>query len=98
MRYLSWLLRLVVFVALLGFALKNDQPVTLRYFFGYEWQASLVIVLLLFFALGAVIGVLAMLVNVLQQRREIARLKRDIRIRNKLAEIDDAQPGPIQPS
>jgi len=98
MRYLSWLLRLLVFMALLGFALKNDQPVTLHYFFGREWQSSLVIVLLLFFAMGAAIGVLAMLVNVLQQRREIARLKRDIRIKNKLAGIEDTQQNPIQSS
>ncbi|HZW87020.1 MAG TPA: LapA family protein [Gallionella sp.] len=98
MRYLSWLLRLLVFMALLGFALKNDQPVTLHYFFDREWQSSLVIVLLLFFAMGAAIGVLAMLVNVLQQRREIARLKRDIRIKNKLAGIEDTQQNPIQSS
>jgi uncharacterized integral membrane protein len=33
MRYLNWLLRTLLFIALLGFAVKNDQPVTLRYFF-----------------------------------------------------------------
>jgi uncharacterized integral membrane protein len=93
MRYLNWLLRAVLFVALLGFAVKNDQIVTLRYFFGYEWQSSLVIVLLLFFAAGAAVGVLAMFANLLQQRREIARLKRDIRVKNKLAGDTDA----IQP-
>ncbi len=98
MRYLNWFLRAVLFIALLGFAVKNDQPVTLRYFFGYEWQSSLVIVLLIFFAAGAVIGVFAMFANVLQQRREIARLKRDIRVKNKLAGIGETQQIPIQPS
>ena len=98
MRYLNWVLRAVLFIALLGFAVKNDQPVTLRYFFGYEWQSSLVIVLLIFFAAGAAVGVLALLGNVLQQRREIARLKRDIRIKNKLAGVGDTQQMPIQPS
>ena len=98
MRYLNWILRAALFVVLLGFAVKNDQPVTLRYFFGYEWQSSLVIVLLIFFAAGAAVGVLAMLANVLQQRREIARLKRDIRVKNKLADIGDTQQLPIQPS
>lgn len=44
MSYLGWLLRAVLFVMLFGFAVKNDQPVTLRYFFGYEWQTSLVMV------------------------------------------------------
>ena len=94
MRYLSWALRAVLFIALLGFAVKNDQPITLRYFFGYEWQSSLVIVLLIFFAAGAVMGVLAMFANVLQQRREIAALKRDIRLKNKLAGIGETQQAP----
>ena len=98
MRYLNWLLRALLFIALLGFAVKNDQPVTLRYFFGYEWQSSLVVVLLLFFAAGAIVGVLSMLVNVLQQRREIARLKRDIRVKNRLAGVGETQQVPIQPS
>ena len=98
MRTLSWLLRALLFFALLGFAVKNDQPITLRYYFGYEWQSSLVVVLLLFFAAGAIVGVLAMLVNVLQQRREIARLKRDIRVKNKLAGVGETQQIPIQPS
>jgi lipopolysaccharide assembly protein A len=89
MRYFNWLLRSVLFIALLGFAIKNDQPVTLRYFFGYEWQSSLVIVLLIFFAVGAIVGVLAMFSNVLKQRREITRLKRDISAKGKLAGIDE---------
>ena len=98
MRYLNWLLRAALFIALLGFAVKNDQSVTLRYFFGYEWQSSLVIVLLIFFAAGTAIGVLAMLASVLRQRREIARLKRNIVVKNKLASIDETQKMPIQPS
>ena len=98
MRYLNWLLRAALFIVLLGFAVKNDQPVTLRYFFGYEWQSSLVIVLLIFFVAGTAIGVLAMLASVLRQRREIARLKREIQVKNKLAGIDETQKMPIQPS
>ena len=98
MRYFDWALRIVLFIVLLGFAVKNDQPITLRYFFGYEWQSSLVVILLLFFAAGTVVGVLAMFSNVLQQRREIARLKRDIRVKNKLADIGETQQIPIQPS
>ena len=98
MRYFDWALRIVLFIVLLGFAVKNVHPATLRYFFGYEWQSSLVVILLLFFAAGTVVGVLAMFSNVLQQRREIARLKRDIRVKNKLADIGETQQIPIQPS
>ena len=89
MRYLVWLLRAVMFLVLLGFAVKNDQPVVLRYFFGYEWQSSLVVILLLFFAMGMGIGVLAVLGNLLRQRREIAALKRELRLKNKLADAGD---------
>ena len=98
MRSLSWLLRVLLFIALLGFAVKNDQPVLLRYFFGYEWQSPLVVVLFLFFAAGAIVGVLAMLVYALQQRREIARLKREIKTRNKIAGIVGEPQIPTQPS
>lgn len=98
MRYLNWLLRAALFILLLGFALKNDQQVKLSYFFGFEWQSSLVIVLLIFFAAGTAIGALAMLASVFRQRREIARLKRDILVKNKLAGIDETQKMPIQPS
>ncbi len=97
MRYLNWILRIVLFVALLGFAVKNDQSITLRYFFGYEWESSLVVVLLIFFAAGATIGVLAMFINVLKQRREVAQLKREIRDRQKADVIGDMQQMPNQP-
>lgn len=97
MRYFNWLLRAVLFLAMLGFAVKNDQPVTLRYFFNYEWHSSLVVVLLIFFAAGTAVGILAMFANVLQQRREIARLQNNIRVKNKHAHPDEKLP-PIQPS
>ncbi len=78
MRYLNWLLRAILFLILFGFAVKNDQPVVLHYFFGYEWQASLVLILLLFFAVGTGVGALSMLGNIFRQRREIAMLKREL--------------------
>ncbi|MFA6202401.1 MAG: LapA family protein [Gallionella sp.] len=71
-------------MVLLGFALKNSQPVTLHYFFGYLWQSTLVIVLLLFFAVGAALGILATLGIWFRQRRELLRLKREISDLKKL--------------
>jgi lipopolysaccharide assembly protein A len=78
MKYLIWLLRAFLFLILLGFAVKNDAPVVVRYFFGYEWHASLVLVLLIFFATGVAIGMLAMLGSMLRQRKEIATLKSEL--------------------
>jgi len=97
MRYLIWSLRAALFLLLLGFAVKNDQPVVLRYFFGYEWQTSLVVVLLCFFTFGVALGLLAMLRMLFRQRRELAVAKRELQLKNQLAEID-AQRYPIQPS
>ncbi|MDO9053356.1 MAG: LapA family protein [Gallionella sp.] len=85
MRYISWLFQMFIFITLLGFALKNGQPVTLHYFFGYEWQSTLVIVSLLFFAVGAGLGILATLGIWFRQRREISRLKREISDIRKLS-------------
>ena len=61
MRYFNWLWRAALFVALLGFAIKNGQIVTLNYFFGYAWESSLVIILLIFFSAGVIVGVVAIL-------------------------------------
>jgi len=98
MRFLSWMLRAALFILLLGLAVKNDQTVKLSYFFGLEWETSLVILLLVFFAAGALAGILAMFVSLLKQRREISRLKRDIRLRSELGGMREDQQTPIQPS
>lgn len=87
-----WLLRAVLFLILFGFAMKNDQPVVLHYFFGHEWQTSLILILLLFFAVGVSVGVLAVLGNIFRQRREIAILKRELRLKNKLASVGGIDP------
>lgn len=75
MRSLIWILRVVVFVLLLGFAIKNSGIVTLAFFFGFSWQVPLVFVLLLFFVLGTVVGLTAVLASYLLQRRELLRLR-----------------------
>ncbi len=96
MRIFNWLWRFITFIVLLGFAVKNNQSVTLRFFFEMEWHTSLVIVLLLFFTAGVAIGVLAMLFNLLQERKEITNLKREIRVKNQLADIEYKQGSPVQ--
>ena len=76
MRYVLWAVRILVFVAVLTFAAKNSDPVTVRYYLGTQWQAPLIFVLLIAFTLGAVSGVVACLGHLYRQRREISRLKR----------------------
>ena len=77
----AWILRVMLFLALFLFATKNTETVTLRFWFEQTWQAPLVLLLLAFLAGGALLGVLACLARLFRQRREIARLKRELRLR-----------------
>ena len=77
--HMSWLLRALLFLAVFAFALMNTDPVTLRFFLGRTWEIPMILALLLFFAFGAAIGVLACLPRLLGQRREIQKLERELR-------------------
>src|SRR5688500_6945540 len=76
MRYPIWFLLIVLFLLLLGFAVRNVEPVTLYYYFGYEWTAPLVLVILFFFALGVMLGAAACFGIVFRQRRQLASYRR----------------------
>jgi lipopolysaccharide assembly protein A len=78
MRLLTWLIRIVLFVVMLGFALSNTDSVSLQ-FFGvpeFSWRAPLVLFLLIFFAAGALLGALSSMPTVLRQRRQIGQLRK----------------------
>ena len=79
MRYVLWVVKLALFALALTFAVKNTDPVAVRYFLGNEWHAPLILVLLVFFCIGAVLGLLGALGQILRQRREISSLKRELR-------------------
>ena len=57
---LKWILKAAIFFALFAFALNNQQDVTVHLFFGTDWRAPLVLVVLAAFAGGLVAGILAM--------------------------------------
>ena len=84
MTALTWAIRLIIFSVLVVFAVQNTAPINLHFLPGEFWQAPLVIVLLVFFAGGAVLGALSLVGVIYRQRREISRLKREI-----------AKPAPI---
>jgi lipopolysaccharide assembly protein A len=75
MSAITWTVRLAIFLFLLAFAVKNTEPVTLRFFFDLAWQAPLVALLLAFFVAGAALGAAAMAGGWLRQRRELQRLQ-----------------------
>jgi putative membrane protein len=78
MKVVSRIFAFILFVLFFGFALKNDQIVTLHYFFGYAQSAPLVILLLAFLLIGAVFGVLAMIPIVFRHRKVISIHKKTI--------------------
>lgn len=84
MKFLVWLLRILLFLVLLGFAVKNSGIITLHFFFDSAWHFPLVAVLLLFFAAGALAGVTAAFGTYLTQRRELTRLRRQLDAHAKL--------------
>ncbi len=73
MRYLGLLAKLLVFLLVLGFALKNSQSVVFYSYLGYVWQAPLIVMLGLAFVLGVLTGVLALLPTLFRLRREIGK-------------------------
>ena len=69
MKFLALLLKAIIFFVLFAFALNNQGPVTLHFFFGTQWQGPVVLVVLSTFALGLLTGVLAMVPIWLAARR-----------------------------
>jgi uncharacterized integral membrane protein len=73
MKYLVWLLKAAIFFTLFAFALNNQHVATVHFFFGTQWSAPLVLVVLAAFALGLAIGALGMVPRWLKQRAAARR-------------------------
>ena len=69
MRMLVWLVRAALFFTLFAFALNNQQEAGVRWFFGQEWRAPMVFIVLAAFALGCAFGVFAMVPSWWRHRR-----------------------------
>lgn len=81
MTILNWVLRILVFLLLLGLAARNSDPVTVRLFFGNEWRVELSVLLLILFFAGALSGALA--------GWSLARGRKPV--------VDEPSPAPTQP-
>ena len=79
MKLVVWLLRVLVFVALFGLAIKNSEPVDLRFFLDGVWQAPLSLIILGAFFAGAVVGLTATVVTLVRQGRELRHLHTRLR-------------------
>ena len=93
MRLLLWLFRAFIFFTLFAFALNNQQSATVYWFFGVEWHAPMVILVLVAFAAGCTIGVLAMLPSWFRHRRDARR-----QVPPEAAPVRSAPPSTVMPS
>ena len=72
LRLLKWALKAAVFFTLFAFALNNQQDTTVHFFFGNQWVAPQVLVVLSAFAAGVAVGALGMLPWWWRHRRSAA--------------------------
>jgi uncharacterized integral membrane protein len=73
MRVITWVFRIFIFFALFAFALNNQQEGGVRWFFGYEWRAPMVFIVLAAFGVGCAFGVSAMVPSWWRHRRHARR-------------------------
>ena len=79
MRYIVWVLRLVIFVAVLMFALKNTQPVSVTFFTDHVLHdVPLIVVMLVVFVVGTLFGLLLTVPATMRRRREALRLRKEL--------------------
>ena len=73
MKNLMWLLQLIlkaaIFFTLFAFALNNQHEAVVRFFFGTEWRAPMVLVVLAAFVIGVAVGAVGMVPRWWRQRR-----------------------------
>jgi putative membrane protein len=69
MRALLWLIRGAVFLTLFAFALNNHHGAVVNWFFGYEWRAPMVFIVLAAFGFGCAFGIFAMVPSWWRHRR-----------------------------
>jgi lipopolysaccharide assembly protein A len=94
MRVLAWLFWLLIFVLCFWVALKNADPVILRLTNESAVSAPLVIVILVAFVLGLIVGMVTASARVFRQGREIKRLKDELR---QTTQANTKDIGPMTP-
>ena len=66
---LQWILKAAIFFTLFAFALNNQHAAVVRFFFDTQWQAPMVLLLLVAFVMGVTVGVLGMVPRWWRQRQ-----------------------------
>lgn len=88
---LKWVLKAAIFFTLFAFALNNQQDATVHFFFGTQWRAPQVLVVLSAFAAGLMVGALGMAPRWWRQRQAARQASRTA------AELSAAPESPVRP-
>jgi uncharacterized integral membrane protein len=94
MKFIVWLIRVLVFVLLLVLALSNTQPATLNFLAGYAWSAPLILIGLAFFVVGLLAGLVSSMPAMVRMRLENGRLKRELRVARETPVVVEQPPMP----
>jgi putative membrane protein len=94
MKFIVWLIRVLVFVLLLVLALSNTQTATLNFLAGYFWQAPLILIGLVFFVVGLLAGLVSSMPAMVRLRLENGRLKRELRVARETPVVVEEPPMP----
>ena len=93
MQLLRWIVCAALFIALFFLALQNRDPVTLKFYYLWSWEAPLVFVVLIVFAIGVAAGLLAGAVRSARLKRQLGRLRRERAHGNPVPGPHGAAPG-----
>jgi lipopolysaccharide assembly protein A len=93
MQIVRWIVGVSVFVALLFLSLQNAEQVRLRFFNVATFEAPLIFVVLVVFALGVTAGLLAGAIKTARLKRQLSRLRREQRRASEGPAPHGATPG-----
>jgi putative membrane protein len=93
MQVLRWVVGFVLFLALLFLSLQNSELVTLKFYHWWSWQAPLIFVVLIAFAIGVAAGLLAGALRSARLSRQLNRLRREQRSRDVAPPADWSRGG-----
>ena len=93
MKIVYALIKILILLAFVLLAVSNTHSTAFHYLPGQEISLPLIVLLLVFFVVGAIFGVLAMLGRLLTLRNEVNRLRREIRKNGRGAELAATPPA-----
>jgi len=92
-RILYLIVIILIAIFTISFTLLNSQPVTVSYYFG-RYEVDLLVVIVICFTLGAVVGVFSVLGKMFSLKHEVIKKEKEIRITEK--EVENLRSLPLK--